>query len=52
MQQLDLLTKNVRFGGREGIAWIAESLSIRAFPKRLEKLPYLLPPADFGQFGY
>jgi hypothetical protein len=37
---------------REGIARIAESLSIRAFSKRLEKLPYLLPTADFGQFGY
>ena len=33
---------------REGIAWIVESLSTEAFPKGLEKLPYLLPPADFG----
>jgi hypothetical protein len=38
-------------GGREGIAWIAESLSITAFSKRLEKLRYLLPPTDFGHFG-
>ena len=33
---------------REGIAWIAESLLMKAFPKRLEKLPDLLPPADSG----
>ena len=30
--------------------WIC--LSIAAFPERRETLPYLLPPADFGQFGY
>jgi hypothetical protein len=37
---------------REEIALMVEGLSITAFPKRLEKLPYLLPPANFGQFGY
>jgi hypothetical protein len=37
---------------REGIEQIAEDSLIAAFTDRLEKLPYLLPPADFGQFGY
>ena len=37
---------------REGIEREAESLSITAFSNSPKKLPYLLPPADFGQFGY
>jgi hypothetical protein len=37
---------------REEIALITEGLLIAVFSKRLEKLPYLLLPADFWQFGY
>jgi hypothetical protein len=42
----------MKIAAREEIKRDAESLIISALSKDPKKLPYVLPPADFGHFGY